>query len=97
MPKRTVMIAAGFALAACSGREPRGTTHASNDGGTYLVVTDDNAGNCGLVSIDGKHWPHGLDERAPISAGDHTLRCQDSEYSFNVAKGSVFKFNYWGP
>lgn len=83
-------------LTACSERPLRGSVDASPDGKTYLAVVDDNGGGCGPVKVDGQVWRHKIGEVGPIEPGRHTIECGGS-ITFEVPKGAVFKFDYWGP
>ena len=80
----------------CSTGVLRGTYKASEDRRTYLAVVDDNGGHCGPIKVDGKVWPHPIGEAGPIDPGPHTIAC-GGEISFDIPRGVVFKFNYWGP
>jgi hypothetical protein len=86
-------------LAACTRGELRGSTSASPDGRTYLKVVDDNGGMCGPIRVDGKTWPHPKDKAGLIAPGTHTIECGrgGGKIEFNVPKGVVFSFDYWGP
>ena len=85
-------------LAGCGDGELRGKSVASPDGGTYLIVEDDNGGYCGPIKIDGVVWPAALHEPGPISPGEHQISCGDeSGITFTVKQGTTFHFDYWGP
>jgi len=85
-----------LALAGCDDGHLRGSVASSNDGGTYLVVADDNGGACGPLSLDGKPWPHAIGERGRVSPGRHRIECGGS-IEFDIPEGVVFTFDYWGP
>ena len=89
-------ISASIVLTACDDGHLRGSVTASADGGTYLVVADDNGGSCGSPLLDGKPWPHKLGERGFVSPGRHRIEC-GGWIEFDVPQGVVFKFDYWGP
>ncbi len=98
MIKRFVFLLLLLAfLPSCKkGRDLRGLSTPSTDGGTYLIVADDNGGNCQLM-LDGKRWTHRKGEAGSVSAGRHTLSSCDSHLVFEVSKGNVYTFDYWGP
>jgi hypothetical protein len=66
------------------------------DGYTYLAVMDDNGGKCGPIKMDGKIWPYPIGQAGRVEPGSHTIECGGS-IQFNVPKGILFKFDYWGP
>lgn len=86
----------GLAVLACSGRELRGRSTASPDGGTYLVIADDNGGYCGPLRVDGAVWPHRLNEPGRVRPGEHTIACGGSVV-IRIEAGRTFRFDYWGP
>ena len=77
-------------------RHLRGSTEASKNGKTYLVIVDDNASACHEIKIDGKVWPHKKNEAGLISPGIHKIEC-GGEIEFEIPSGVIFYFNYWGP
>jgi hypothetical protein len=79
-----------------SGPVSRGEVSPSGNGKTYLVVDDDNGGGCGPVLVDGTPWGHALHTPGEISPGTHIIESCAS-LSFEVAAGTTFRFNYWGP
>lgn len=85
-------------LLACSEgvSDLRGRAVASPDGGTYLVVEDDNGGACGPVLVDGKPWPHALHVAGAISPGPHAIQC-GTDLELDVPIGVTYHFDYWGP
>ena len=93
-----VLVCALAVAASCSDRALRGTSEPSTDGGTYLVVDEDNGGQCGQIMVDGQEWPVPLHEPHPVSAGVHVISCGDSAGTeFTVEEGTTFHFDYWGP
>ena len=91
------LIALLFALiSGCDDGYLRGSVSQSNDGRTYLSVVDDNGGKCGPIFVDGKKWEYKIDQPGPISPGVHTIEC-GTKIQFNIPKGVVFRFDYWGP
>jgi hypothetical protein len=80
----------------CSDGHLRGSVEKSSDGKTYLVVADNNGGQCGPLKVDGKVWAHRINEAGLIEPGIHTIEC-GGEISFAIPAGVVFKFDYWGP
>jgi len=83
-------------LVSCDDGHLRGSVVESSDGGTYLVVADDNGGHCGPITVDGQLWPHGIGERGKIEPGLHSIGC-GGEITFQIPPGVVFEFDYWGP
>ncbi len=84
------------ALVGCRSHDLRGSYKSSPDGKTYLAVVDDNGGHCGPIRVDGKLWLHKIGETAPVEPGRHTISC-GGEIAFNIPKGVVYRFDYWGP
>jgi len=85
------------ALSGCPTRELRGTSVRSKDGHTYLVVDDANGGAaCERVRVDGRPWPHPLHRPGKIRPGMHVIEC-GGEIEFEIRRGTVFHFDYWGP
>jgi len=74
----------------------RGWEENSEDGLTYLVIEDDNGGQCGPILVDGKEWNYGINVKAKIEPGIHTIDC-GGEIEFEINKGTIFYFDYWGP
>jgi hypothetical protein len=89
-------VTAAVMIAACSERDLRGRAVASSDGGTYLVVEDDNGGQCGPIRVDGHDWKTPLHVPGRISPGVHELSCGGSA-QFKIREGTTFHFDYWGP
>ncbi len=85
-----------FVLAGCDDGHLRGSVSPSQDGGTYLSVVDDNGGACGQLLLDGKLWPYKLGELGTVSVGRHRIEC-GGWVEFDVPRGVVYKFDYWGP
>jgi hypothetical protein len=99
MMKCPVFVAVSLSLlsfTACRGGDIRGSARPSSDGNTYLVVADDNGGACPL-KLDGKVWPHAKGETGRIQSGKHTLSSCGADINFEVPKGVVYTFDYWGP
>ena len=80
----------------CKQRDLRGAVVESKAGQTYLVVDDDNGGNCGPINVDGQRWPHPLHVPGTITPGRHVIEC-GGEIEFEVKAGTTFHFEYWGP
>lgn len=91
-----VLFLAGLAMTGCDDGHLRGSVSPSSDGGTYLAVVDDNGGKCGPLLLDGKPWPHRIGEPGPVSPGRHRIEC-GGWVVFEIPKGVVYKFDYWGP
>lgn len=85
-----------LALAGCTAHDLRGRSTASRDGRTYLIIADDDGGQCGPIRVDGATWPHAIGERGAIRPGDHVISC-GAEVTIHVDSGEVFRFDYWGP
>jgi hypothetical protein len=85
-----------LALIACAERELRGRSTRSPDGQTYLVIADDNGGQCGPLRVDGAVWPHAVGVAGRIQPGEHTVAC-GTEVTIRVDSGRTFRFDYWGP
>ena len=83
-------------ITGCKERVLRGHVVASADGQTYLVVEDNNGGGCGPIMVDGKKWPHPLHVPGIIRPGSHVIAC-GGEIGFEIRKGTIFHFDYWGP
>jgi hypothetical protein len=81
---------------ACGKQDLRGSSTSSADGKTYLIVADDNGGQCGPIKVDGKIWPYSIGKAGVIAPGRHTIAC-GSEIAINIRPGIVYKFDYWGP
>ena len=94
-----IVAFAALLFIGCPRGDLRGSAVASPDGGTYLVIDDDNGGACGAIMVDGKVWPRPLDQPHPISPGVHHIQCgeDDGLTQFTVEAGTVFHFAYWGP
>ncbi len=91
------VICALLALA-CPARQLRGEVERSPDGQTYLTIADDNGGACGPLEVDGQPWRHAVGERGRIAPGVHRIGCGDGPtLEIEVARGTVFTFDYWGP
>ena len=85
------------AAVGCASRDLRGRSTPSKDGQTYLVIADDNGGNCGPMRVDGAVWPHAIGKAGRIAPGTHVIACGDGDISFRVDSGQTFRFDYWGP
>ncbi len=98
MKLRRLIIAwvTASAVGGCDDGYLRGSVSDSPDGATYLAVVDDNGGKCGPIRVDGIVWPHKLGEPGRVSPGHHTIEC-GGKISFEIPKGVVFRFDYWGP
>ena len=78
--------------------ETRGALVFSEDGKTYLVVDDDNGGQCGSISIDGGAWPYPIHKQGPIEPGTRQIECGGSgKIEFVIPQGVIYHFVYWGP
>ena len=93
---RMLLLAAAISLAGCDDAHLRGSVTKSSDDKTYLTVLDDNGGVCGPIIVDGKIWPHKIGVAASITPGRHRIEC-GGWVEFDIPKGVVFSFDYWGP
>jgi len=92
-----VLVAVFFVL---TGRNSdlRGTWKASKDGNTYLVVKGDDEWTPTAIHVDGAIWPHRAGVAGRIAPGIHSINCcGGGEYGFQIPRGVVYTFNYWGP
>src|SRR5688572_12278937 len=89
-------LAASLMVSGCGDRELRGRTSDSPDGRTYLIVADNNGGQCGPIMVDGERWPHALDSAGPIRPGLHRIAC-GTEVEITIDSGKTFSFDYWRP
>lgn len=85
-------------------RDLRGHWSPSPDGKTYMVIDDDNGGNCGPIMIDDRRWEHPVHRAGPITPGSHTISCgptmrpkYNNGIDFRVQVGVTYHFDYWGP
>ncbi len=92
----SALLFAAACLAGCDDGDLRGSSVASEDGQTYLIIADDNGGKCGPMLVDGKPWTHAIGERGRIDAGAHVMEC-GAEIPIELAVGTVYTFDYWGP
>ena len=86
-------------ISACAERDLRGKWVRSEDGGTYLVVDEQDGPVCNTIHIDRERWPHQLHEPGRVSPGNHHISCgPDAAYlAFEARPGMTYHFNYWGP
>ncbi|MCW1717150.1 hypothetical protein OIZ54_00135 [Pseudoalteromonas sp. A3] len=76
--------------------ELRGRYKTSLDGKTYLVIEDNNGGNCGPLLVDKKEWPYGLNAKGEVKPGEHRIECGGWR-GISIQKGTTYYFDYWGP
>jgi len=76
--------------------ELRGRYKLSGDGKTYLVIEDDNGGECGPLYVDKEEWPHGINEKGEVQPGNHGVEC-GTGIEILVKEGVTYYFDYWGP
>ena len=76
--------------------ELRGRYKESSDGKTYLVIEDNNGGQCGPLLVDNNEWPHSLNEKGRVDPGEHSIECGTS-MEVLIKEGTTYYFNYWGP
>jgi hypothetical protein len=92
----------GLTLAGCGGShyDLRGSFKPSKDGKTYLAVDDDNGGACGPIKVDGAIWRYPIGQMGHAEPGIHSIKCGDffpTGIAFEIKRGVVYRFNYWGP
>ena len=83
-------------LVSCGDGILRGWEEKSDDGLTYLVIQDNNGGECGILFVDGKEWKYGIDVKGRVEPGLHTIECGGA-IEFEIKEGTIFYFDYWGP
>ena len=96
IPRQLWALTAAIMVWACSDGDLRGRAVPSPDGGTYLVVDDNNGGRCGPIRVDGRDWKAALHSPGRISPGAHEIAC-GTTMKFEIREGTTFHFNYWGP
>lgn len=99
MMRLGILLLAGcvsiFLLSGCND-ESHGQSVPSSDGGTYLVVDDNNGGNCGPILVDGREWLQPLHTPGSIAPGAHSIECGGA-IEFEIEPGTTFYFDNWGP
>jgi hypothetical protein len=73
-------------------RELRGFVTKSSNGETYLIKDDCNQ----QVFIDGIKWEYKINEKGLVSPGFHKISGCGSVV-IEIKKGTIYKFDYWGP
>ena len=97
MTKKIIfLIAVILTLSSCGDGILRGREVDSKDGKTYLVIEDDNGGECGPKHMDGVEWKQAINEAGEITPGFHTIEC-GGDIEFEIKEGTTFHFDYWGP
>jgi hypothetical protein len=96
LPIIALWLLVSIALVGCDDGHLRGSVAPSKDGKTYLAVVDDNGGACGPILLDGKVWPYKMGEPGPVPPGRHRIEC-GGWIEFDIPRGVVVKFDYWGP
>jgi len=94
--RRTFCWLVGLSVIGCTAHDLRGSSTPSLDGQTYLVVVDDNGGQCGPLTVDGAPWPHAVGVAGAIIPGDHIVTC-GTEVAVRVESGQTYRLDYWGP
>ena len=99
-PLKCATFLAGIVFGAvsfsCGHSDLRGTWKYSGDGNTYLIVADDDGGQC-PVKLDGEVWHHLKGEPGRVDSGPHEIWACGGKSGFDIPKGAVYSFNYWGP
>jgi hypothetical protein len=95
------LVAVALVCTSCPKGDLRGFDERTPDGGTLLVIDDDNGGGCTLW-VDGRAWKHPKGVAAPVKPGAHTVDCGDkpspgNAYDVRVREGHTWHFTYWGP
>jgi hypothetical protein len=94
---RRIVFVGLVILAACTrDADIRGESKSSPDGRTYLIIADDNGGQCGPLTVDGALWPHRINEPGTVRPGPHVIAC-GTEMAIHVDSGQTYRFDYWGP
>lgn len=93
---RLLYILLSVSLLSCASGNLRGKISDSKDNKTYLIVADDNGGQCGGIFVDGKKWNYKIGEKGELEPGTHTIKC-GTQIEFEIKAGQTFKFDYWGP
>jgi len=90
------VAAACLALALCEKKtDLRGFAERTADGGTLIVVDDDNGGGCPLT-IDGARVKAG--HALAVKPGKHVVMCgSGNDFDVVVPRGHTYHFTYWGP
>ena len=76
--------------------ELRGRYKPSQDNKSYLVIEDNNGGQCGPLYVNNKKWPHSVNIKGETSPGEHLIEC-GSSVVVNIKQGNTYYFDYWGP
>lgn len=76
--------------------ELRGRYKSSQDGKTYLVIEDNNGGQCGPLLVDKKEWQHDFNVKGEVEPGEHIIECGTS-VGIIIKGSSTYFFDYWGP
>jgi hypothetical protein len=85
-------------VAGCAKHDRRGWSTPSADGQTYLVIDDNNGGDCGAITVDGREWVPPIHVPGLIAPGGHVIACGHLlETVFEVESGMTYHFRYWGP
>lgn len=100
--KNLLLITLLFFSSCNTQKDLRGKYKNSKDNKTYLVIEDNNGGDCGNIYIDGELWIYPLGHKGPIDAGRHSIICSEAPETegliyFEIIKGTTYRFNYWGP
>ncbi len=82
---------------------PQGRWAPSRSGRTYLLVLPV-PGDCGDLYLDGEPWTVGFGVPGRVEPGVHAIDCDQPDYwepggdiEFEVAAGTTYVFDYWGP
>lgn len=97
--QRSSVVSAVILFAAGCGKghsDLRGRIEPSRDGKTYLAILDDNGGQCGPMLVDGTKWRYAIGKVGPIAPGRHRIEC-GTDIEIDIAPGTTFSFDYWGP
>jgi hypothetical protein len=76
--------------------ELRGRYKPSQDNKTYLVIEDNNGGQCGPLYVNNKKWPHSINTKGETLPGEHLIKC-GTTVVVNIMQGNTYYFDYWGP
>jgi len=78
--------------------ELRGHYQTSIDSKTYLIIEDNNGGQCGPLMVDNRIWPHAIHAKAVVNPGPHSIACgSGNSLEISIKQGTTYYFDYWGP
>jgi hypothetical protein len=76
----------------------RGSWRPSMNGNTYLIIdNDDGWPREKPIIVDGVIWRYPVGQSGRVEPGLHSIGCYGGEISFQIRRGMVYRFKYWGP